>query len=94
MNDFYFHDGVITQVQQEGTDLILTFDLGKNCRFHDAVLLVREKELIHAVWLYDEIYPSGTGYEIHGLLEPLNMADSLFEIILQCRDVSITCNDE
>jgi len=96
MNDFYFHDGVITQVQQEGTDLILTFDLGKNCRFHDAVLLVQEKELINAVWFYDEIYPSGAGYEIHVLLcqKPFNMRDSLFEIILQCRDVSITRNDE
>lgn len=86
------HDSVIESVRWEGEDLILEFERDevewpeiKAIRFHDARILVQEKAPENAWWLYDEIYRSERGYEIHVLL----WDSDLFELTVDCADAEL-----
>ena len=55
----------------------------KAIRFRDAEILKREQPLENAWWLYDEIWKSERGYEIHALLWQEN---DVFELTIECRE--------
>ena len=52
-------------------------------RFRDAEILKREQPLENAWWLYDEIWKSERGYEIHALLWKEH---GVFEMTIECRE--------
>ena len=52
-------------------------------RFRDAEILKREEPLENTWWLYDEIWKSERGYEIHALLWQEN---DVFELTIECRE--------
>lgn len=59
--------------------------------FKNAKILVQERELDHSYMLYDEIYPTESGYEFHFLLGFYeNGASEHFELTLRCSDLEIT----
>jgi hypothetical protein len=55
-------------------------------RFRDAEILKREQPLENAWWLYDEIWKSERGYEVHGLLWK---DGGVFELTIECRDTEL-----
>ena len=55
-------------------------------RFRDAKILKQEGPLENAWWLYDEIWKSDRGYEIHALLWQEN---DVFELTIECREPEI-----
>ena len=55
-------------------------------RFRDAEILKREQPLENAWWLYDEIWKSERGYEIHALLW---REHGVFELTIECREPEI-----
>ena len=52
-------------------------------RFRDAEILKQEEPLENAWWLYDEIWKSERGYEIHALLW---REHGVFELTIECRE--------
>lgn len=86
------HDSRVLSFRQEGEMLLMEFKREnvdwpeiRAVRFRDARILVQEKTLENTWWLYDEIYRSERGYEIHALLwdaEP-------FELTVDCADVEL-----
>ena len=52
-------------------------------RFRDAEVLKQEGPVENAWWLYDEIWKSERGYEIHALLWQEN---DVFELTIECRE--------
>ena len=58
----------------------------KAIRFRDAEILKQEQPLENAWWLYDEIWKSERGYEIHALLWQEN---DVFELTIECREPEI-----
>lgn len=72
---FNFHDCIVSSCRKRGNDIFITFDnsggftdvrqiILKNCS-----VLKQDAPLHGAWWLYDEIYRSKNGYEIHVLLQ-------------------------
>ena len=55
----------------------------KAIRFRDAEILKQEEPLENTWWLYDEIWKSERGYEIHALLWREN---DVFELTIECRE--------
>lgn len=55
----------------------------KAIRFRDAEILKQEQPVENAWWLYDEIWKSDRGYEIHALLWQGN---DVFELTIECRE--------
>ena len=58
----------------------------KAIRFRDAEILKQEEPLENTWWLYDEIWKSERGYEIHALLWREN---DVFELTIECREPEI-----
>ena len=58
----------------------------KAIRFRDAEILKQEGALENAWWLYDEIWKTDRGYEIHALLWQEN---DVFELTIECREPEI-----
>ena len=52
-------------------------------RFRDAEILKQEQTLENAWWLYDEIWKTDRGYEIHALLW---QESDVFEMTIECRE--------
>lgn len=52
-------------------------------RFREAEILKHEQPVENAWWLYDEIWKSERGYEIHALLWQEN---DVFELTIECRE--------
>ena len=55
-------------------------------RFRDAEILKQEEPLENTWWLYDEIWKTDRGYEIHALLWREN---DVFELTIECREPEI-----
>lgn len=79
--NFNFHDCKVISCRKKGKDVILTLDnsggfitisriIFKNCS-----ILKQDKPLHGAWWLYDEIYKTNGGYEIHVLLQKNELID-------------------
>lgn len=87
------HDSVIRTMEREGEDLVIKFERDevewpeiKAVRFRGAVILTQEQDVENAWWLYDEVWRTGEGYEVHALLW---RDDGVFELTVQCRDTEI-----
>ena len=85
------HDSLILTMKREGEDLVIEFEYDadatwpeiKAARFRDAQILKQEQPVENAWWLYDEIWKSERGYEIHALLW---REDDLCELTIECRE--------
>ena len=85
------HDSLILTMKREGEDLVIEFEYDadatwpeiKAARFRDAQILKQEQPVENAWWLYDEIWKSDRGYEIHALLW---RGDDLCELTIECRE--------
>lgn len=68
------HDCEVTSCRKAGKNVVLRLDNSggftnaTGVTFRNAEILCREKTLRGARWLYDEIYKTDAGYEIHALL--------------------------
>ena len=58
----------------------------KAIRFRDAEILKQEEPLENTWWLYDEIWKTDRGYEIHALLWKEH---GVFEMTIECREPEI-----
>lgn len=75
VESFNFHDYKVVSYRQKGNDLLLGLDnsggfTGINqIIFKDCIVIKQDSPLRGAWWLYDEIYKTDNGYEIHVLLQ-------------------------
>lgn len=93
LETFHFHDERVLSFRKRGRDYRLSFycDGDRDCqvmkiRFVNAVIQKQEKRLHGAWWLYEELYKTDSGYEVHVLLDRNGRTD-LTELILTCDDV-------
>jgi hypothetical protein len=88
--NFDFHDCIVVACRKKGKDTVLTLDnsggfttinqiIFKNCS-----ILKKDTPLHGAWWLYDEIYKTNDGYEIHTLLDKNG---KLIDFIVYATDV-------
>lgn len=93
------HDAKVVNVLHDGSDVIITFTkysspgIPITYRFRNAAVLLSEANITGYEWLYDEIYPSDAGYEIHAMLvstEAWPHEGSLVYFTIKCSDVKIT----
>lgn len=95
MDDFGFHDCIVTAVESADDDLILMLDnSGGFTEINQIILkkgeiLKQDESLINAWWLYEEIYKKDTGYEIHVLLQK----DYLIDFVVKTADVQYGYNN-
>ena len=73
--DESFHDCQITALEKSGKDIVIKLDNSggftdcKGIVFKNAEIIEQDGDLSGAWWLYDEIYKTDNGFEIHALLE-------------------------
>ena len=83
---FYFHDCSVVSCRTKGKDRVLSLDnsggftqinkiIFKNCQ-----VLKQDRSLSKAWWLYDEVYKTDQGYEIHVLLENKGLIDFIVSV--------------
>ena len=87
------HDSVVLSMKREGEDLLIEFERDevdwpeiRAIRFRDAEILKQEQSVENAWWLYDEIWQTEEGYEVHALLWREN---DVFELTVGCRGTQI-----
>jgi len=89
---FNFHDCIVISCRKKGTDLIITLDNSggftniNQIVFKNCIIMKQDKPLYGAWWLYDEIYFSDRGYEIHALLLGKS-GNELLDFIVDVTDV-------
>ena len=71
------------ELLEELGEVVFLFPEIRAIRFRDAEILKQEQPLENAWWLYDEIWKSERGYEIHALLWQEN---DVFELTIECRE--------
>ncbi len=87
---FAFHDCKVTGWLSQGKDLVLTLDTeggftaDNRVSFLDVTVLLDEN-IVRLYWVYDELYKTDTGYEVHILCD----GDRTAELILRCSDIRI-----
>ncbi len=83
---FNFHDCRIISSRQEGNDFIIKLDNSggftsiKKIIFKDCIILKQDSILKNVWWLYDEIYKTDNGYEIHALLQGKEVIDFIVDV--------------
>lgn len=86
ISNFKFHDCKVVSCLQKGEDTVITLDntggftnikeiILKNC-----IIQKLDAPLEGAWWLYDEIYKTDEGYEIHVLLEKKELIDFIVTV--------------
>lgn len=88
------HDSVVLSLNREGEDLLIEFERDEEAdwpeigaiRFREARILKQEKPLENTWWLYDEVWRTDGGIEVHALLWRDN---DVFELTIGCRDTEI-----
>lgn len=88
------HDSFVRLLEREGEDLLLGLEVDeeatwpeiKAIRFRDAAVLKQERPVENAWWLYDEIWRTDDGCEVHALLWRDN---EVFELTVACRDTEL-----
>lgn len=82
------HDSVVLSLNREGEDLVIEFERDdvewpeiKAIRFRDGRIITQELPIENAWWLYDEIWKTDRGYEVHALLWK---NDNVFELTVGC----------
>ena len=71
------------ELLEELGEVVFLFPEIKAIRFRDAEILKREQPLENTWWLYDEIWKTDRGYEVHALLWREN---DVFELTIECRE--------
>ncbi len=91
LSRFSFHDSQVLSMRRAKQDYVLTFrpeaastDV-KEIVFCKASIIKSGKPLHNAWWLYEEIYKTETGYEIHILFDKTELC----EWIIHCEDVIV-----
>ncbi len=85
-----FHDCKIIGWLTQGTDLVLTLDNeggftdDNRITFRDVTVL-NDENILNLFWIYEELYKTKDGYEIHILCD----GDRLAELSLLCSDIRI-----
>jgi len=94
--DFFsssFHDCTVTSCRKRGNDLIISFDNSggftniDNLILKNCVVLKQEQPLHGSWWLYDEVYKTDIGYEIHVLLQSRSKKRELIDFIVSATEV-------
>lgn len=90
LDDFSFHDERVISSQKVGADWLIDFgecvegySPVRYIHFKNATVRKQEKCLCGAFWLYEELYKTENGYEVHILLDK----DGLVEFTLTCEDI-------
>ena len=87
--NFNFHDCKVISCRKRGNDVVITLDNSggftdlNQIIFKDCLIIKQDIPLHGAIWLYDEIYKSDNGYEIHVLL----LKKELIDFIVTTADV-------
>jgi len=86
---FDLHDCYVTSCHKSGKNIVMHLEGGMTNTtrvvFRDTEVLCREEPLRGAWWLYDELYKTENGYEMHVLL----YKKELVYFTLTCTDVEI-----
>ncbi|NMO94934.1 DUF4085 family protein [Paenibacillus lemnae] len=83
---FHFHDCKVVSSRRKGKDLVLTLDHSggftaiSEITFKNCSILKQDTPLHGAWWLYDEIYTTKDGYEIHVLLQKKQLIDFVMTV--------------
>ena len=83
-----FHDCEITALEKSGKDIVIRLDNSggftdcKGIVFKNAEIIEQDGDLSGAWWLYDEIYKTDNGFEIHALLQN----DELMYLTIKCEN--------
>ena len=84
------HDSLVQSLNRAGEELVIEFRRDevdwpeiRAIRFRDARILKQERSPENAWWLYDEIWKTDEGYEVHALLWREN---DVFELTIGCRE--------
>lgn len=87
------HDSVVLAMGREGEDLVIEFcreDVQwpeiRAIRFREGRIRKQEQSPENAWWLYDEIWQTEEGYEVHALLW---RDEEVFELTIGCRDTEL-----
>lgn len=84
--DFHFHDCKVTSCRKRGSDILITLDNSggftdiNQIVLKDCSILKQDAPLHGAWWLYEEIYKSDNGYEIHVLLQKTKLIDFIVTV--------------
>lgn len=83
---FNFHDCTVISCRKKGKDIVLTLDNSggftniKQVIFKNCLILKQDKSLHGAWWLYNEIYKTSEGFEIHILLQKNELIDFIVSV--------------
>ncbi len=88
-----FHDAVIVSAAEKNGDLKLDFDISQSfafkssVTFHNVGIIEKEADFEGCVWLYDELYQTENGYEVHILAQSADM-ENLVCFTLSCENIT------
>lgn len=82
---FNFHDCTVISCRKKGNDTVITLDSGgytniKQVIFKNCLIIKQDTSLRGAWWLYNEIYKTGEGFEIHILLQKKELIDFIVSV--------------
>lgn len=87
---FMFHDSIVLSMRKHKNDYCLTFDIDedddsniKRIIFKNAEVVLMERMLAGAYWLYEEVHKKDDGYEICVLF----YRNGIFEFTIKCDDI-------
>lgn len=88
LENFGFHDCLITEVIQEQDKLVLKFDTTSGFTTINKVVFVKPKiieaaSILSKYWIYHELYRVDGGYEVHILLD----GDEIVEFTFLCEEI-------
>lgn len=85
-SEFSFHDSKVVSCRKKGKDMVITLDRSHGFTditqiiFKNCMVIKQDKPLHGAWWLYDEIYRTNDGYEIHALLTKNELIDFIVTV--------------
>lgn len=90
---FSFHDARVISCRQHGKNLVISIDPSQSLTdvtrivFSCVRVIEKPSRLAGAVWLYEELYRSERGFEVHALLE---RAGEPFYLTLECEAIALS----
>lgn len=88
---FGFHDCELTEYTVGKKDIILRMDTSggftnfNEIIFTESEIIKQEGQILGSIWLYEELYRTEDGYEVHILFADEGMP----ELIIRCKDIHI-----
>ncbi len=90
--NFGFHDcKVIDFINEKNENMVMRLDTGGGFTELNKITLVaptiykQDKNIVGSIWLYEELYSTKNGYEIHVLFEN----NGLSELTMGCKDIIV-----